>query len=159
MCSRASSGSGSASSTSRTGTRRTSSIVVFTEISIWNTYSFLRIFEGRQGDDYLTYVSLLVGPFLLLLAVNALLQDEDRDGVVDRSEFASRMRPSFFLMGLFVALHLLPGYRDDDGELAIVRLPALALVWSIAFFRRDWLIYGLGVVWVVGLVRRIQLGL
>jgi hypothetical protein len=132
-------------------------VVVFTEIAIWNIYTFLGVFRAEQDPGYLGYLTLLFAPFLFLLSVNSLLQEDDANGIVDRAEFASRMRVSFALMGGFVALHLLPRFRADDGEL-IFRLPALTIIALISWLQKDWLVYLLGVVWVLSLVRRVQLG-
>ncbi len=131
-------------------------IVVFTEIAIWNIFSFLDVFRGEADSTYLRYLAILFAPFLLLLSVNALLKDESGDGLVDREEFAERMRLSFALMGGFIALHLLPQYRADDGEF-LFRLPALAIVLAVAWLRKESLIYLLGVVWLVSLFHRIDL--
>jgi hypothetical protein len=131
-------------------------VVVFTEIAIWNIFNFLDVFRGKSASSYLTYLALLLAPFLFLLSVNALLEEEDRDGLVDREEFASRMRLSYALMACFVALHLLPMYRADDGEL-IFRLPALVIVVAISWLRKEWLVYLLGAVWLLSLLRRIEI--
>ena len=131
-------------------------IVVFTEIAIWNIFNFLEVFRGEEDPSYLTYLALLFAPFLFLLSVNALLREDDRDGLVDRDEFASRMRPSFALMGGFITLHLLPMYRADDGEY-LYRLPALAIIIAISWLRRESLIYLLGVVWALSLTHRLGL--
>jgi len=131
-------------------------VVVFTETAIWNIFRFLDVFRAGDRQGYFTYLLLLLAPFLFLLAVNALLREEDGDGLVDREEFASRMRVSYALMGGYVALHLIPPYRPDGAEL-VFRLMALAIVLAIAWLRKEGLIYLLGVVWLASLCRRLFL--
>ena len=129
-------------------------IVVFTEIAIWNIYNFLAVFRLDPEPSYTTYLRVLVTPFLFLLGVNALLREDDADGLVDRSEFASRMRLSYALMACFVGAHLLQRFQGDD-EQTLFRLPAFLVMVAIAWFRKDWLVYLLAAIWIASLVWRL----
>lgn len=129
-------------------------VVMFTEVAIWNIYTFLEVFTQRTTHPYVSYLADLSAPMTFMLAVNALLPKEDEDHEVNPQEFASRIRPAYFFMGTFVALHLLPQFRSDDGELWI-RLPAILLLFATSWFRKNWLIYVLGATWAVGLVYRV----
>ena len=129
-------------------------VVVFTEIAIWNIYNFLAVFRLDPEPSYTSYLAVLSTPFLFLLGVNALLREDDNDGLVDRSEFASRMRLSYALMACFVAIHLLQRYSAEADE-TLFRLPAFAVMVAIAWFRKDWLVYGLAAIWIASLVWRL----
>ncbi|MBW2463782.1 MAG: hypothetical protein JRH11_19180, partial [Deltaproteobacteria bacterium] len=100
----------------------------------------------------------LSGPFLLLLAVNSLVKDDNHDGIVDKEEFHTRMRLTYSFMAGFVALHLLPQFRNDDGNL-LIRLPAIAVLLAIAVFRKDWMVYVLGVIWFASFLKHVLVGL
>lgn len=131
-------------------------IVVFTEIAVWNVYGFLDVFTREPRQDYVQYLVALTPPFLLLLAVNALDRDGE-DGESKSESFRKRMRLAYFFMGGFILLHLLPWFRVDTGEYG-VRGAAIALLFAAGWLRRDALVYAIGVVWLISLVRRIQLG-
>lgn len=132
-------------------------IVVFTEIAVWNIYTFLGVFTRHDSHSYMTYLGLLSAPFLFLLAVNALLVGEDDDGLVDRTEFRSRMPLSYFFMGCYVALHLTPLLSDGD-EFRPVRIVALCMLFGVAGMRKEWMVYPLGVLWLGTLAIRIHSG-
>ena len=129
-------------------------IVVFTEIAIWNIYTFLDVFAERPTHSYLSYLIDLTLPFTLLLSVNALVKDDNGDGLVDPEEFARRMGLSYFLCGCFIGLHLLPQFRIDEG-LWQTQLPAIGVAFATAYFKKNWLVYLLGAIWVVSIVQRV----
>lgn len=126
-------------------------VIAFTEVAVSNIYSFLEIFTARDDHSYLSYLLDLSGPFLLLLAVNALVKDDNHDGIVDRDEFHGRMRLTYGFMAAFVAHHLIPGFRADDGILWL-RLPAIVVMLAIAITRKEWIVYVLGLIWLVGFI-------
>ena len=131
-------------------------VIAFTETSIWNIYNFFELFTQRESNSYPDYLLALAGPLLLLLAVNGLIKDDNDNDIVDRDEFMRRIRRTYLLMGCFVVLHLLPGFQYD-GSIPLRVAGAIAL-FATAIFRKDWLVYFVGFVWVVGLVQRIAAG-
>jgi hypothetical protein len=130
-------------------------IVVFTEVAVWNIYTFLDVISREESHSYLSYLGLLAAPFLFMLSVNALLDGERRGGLVDREEFRSRMRLSYFFMGCFVALHFVPLFSSDDG-LNRPRVAAAGILFLVAWLNQERLVYLLGVVWLATLVVRVQ---
>lgn len=130
-------------------------VVVFTEIAVWNIYTFLDVISREPSHSYLSYLGLLAPPFLLMLSVNALLAGEGASGLVDRVEFRNRMRLSYFFMGCFVMFHFVPIFGQDDG-LNPPRVAASAILFLAAWLKRERLVYLLGVIWLVGLAMRIR---
>ena len=130
-------------------------IVVFTEIAIWNIYTFLDVISRDESHSYLAYLGLLAAPFLFMLSVNALLAGEGTDGIVDREEFGSRIRLSYFFMGCFVLFHFAPVFGPDDG-LNGPRVIAAVVLFLVAWRREERLVYLLGVVWLISLAVRIN---
>jgi hypothetical protein len=130
-------------------------IVVFTEIAVWNIYTFLDVISREASHSYPSYLGLLAAPFLFMLSINALLAGEEAGGLVDRAEFQSRMRLSYFFMGCFLALHFLPLFGPDDG-LSLPRVAAGVILFLIAGLQKERLVYLLGVVWLVSLVIRVH---
>lgn len=129
-------------------------IVAFTETAIQNIYHFLAIFTARPDHSYASYLLDLAGPFLFLLAASALSRNDDRDGVVDREEFRARIPSAYAFMSAFVALHLLPQFRADAGNLTL-RVPMILLLIGVAVTKKEPLIYLVGTLWLVGLVMRL----
>jgi hypothetical protein len=129
-------------------------VVAFTETAIQNIYHHLEIFNKHKDHSYGSYLLGLAGPFFLLLAANSLSKDDDRDGVIDREEFRARLPSTYAFMGAFVALHLLPKFRTDDGKFAL-RIPIIVLLFGIAVTKKEWPIYVVGLLWLVGLVMRL----
>ncbi|RLB53107.1 MAG: hypothetical protein DRJ42_12850 [Deltaproteobacteria bacterium] len=113
---------------------------------------------AREDHSYVSYLLDLSGPFLLLLAVNSLVKDDNHDGIVDRNEFHTRMRLTYSFMAAFVALHLLPQFRNDDGNF-LIRVPAILVLAAIAIFRKDWMVYVLGVIWLISFLKHVLIGL
>lgn len=130
-------------------------VVVFTEIAVWNIYTFLDVISRESSHTYLSYLGLLGAPFLFMLSVNALLAEEGADGLVDREEFRSRVRLSYFFMGCFVLFHFHPVFASDDG-LSGPRIVAAIVLFLVAWLKKERLVYLLGVVWLVSLVLRIR---
>lgn len=129
-------------------------IVVFTEVAVWNIYTFLDVFTRLDTHTYAHYLQLLAPPFVFLLSVNALLVDEDHDGLVDPQEFRDRIRLSYFLMGCFVGLHFMPWLNPDD-DLSWVRAAAVAVLFVIAWRRDERLVYLLTLIWAIGVGHRL----
>ena len=136
-------------------------VIVFTEVAVWNIYGFLDVFNQRAAHSYISYLADLSAPLLLLLAVNSLVREEADGGgesvgkvrVITAEGFADRIRSTYFFMGCFVALHLLPQFRADDGSLW-VRLPAIVILFAIAWSKKTWLVYVLGAVWIFSFASR-----
>ena len=129
-------------------------VVVFTEIAVWNIYTFLDVISRDESHSYLSYLGLLAAPFLFMLSVNALLAGEGTDGLVDREEFGRRMRLSYFFMGCFVMFHFVPLFGPNDG-LNGPRIAASTVLFLVAWLKKERLVYLLGVVWLVSLVIRV----
>lgn len=125
-------------------------IVVFTEVAVWNIFGFLDVISRQEDHTYLSYVAVLSAPFTLLLSVNALLAGERRGGVVDPIEFAARMRLSYFFMGCFIALHFLPLFRLHEG-FDIPRFVSAAIMFGVAATAHDRAVYVMGVFWIATL--------
>lgn len=129
-------------------------IVAFTETAVQNIYHYLEIFTKSQDRSYGSYLLALAGPFLFLLSANALSQDANHRGSVDPEEFRVRIPPAYAFMSAFVALHLLPQFRSDDANFAL-RVPLVLLLIAVAITKKESLIYLIGVLWLVGLVKRL----
>ena len=130
-------------------------VVAFTETAIQNIYHYLEIFTARDDRSYAAYLLALTGPFLFLLSANSLSSDANRDGTIDREEFRARIPAAYAFMSAFVALHLLPQFRTDAGNLAL-RIPLILLLIAVAATKKESLIYVIGLFWLVGLVKRLS---
>lgn len=129
-------------------------VVAFTETAIQNIYHYLQIFTVRDDHSYAAYLLALAGPLLFLLSANALSEDINPGGTIDRDEFRARVPAAYAFMGAFVALHLLPRFRTDSGHFAL-RIPLILLLIAVAATKKESLVYLVGVLWLVGLVMRL----
>ena len=135
---------------------------------------FLLFLDGFLGSaSWFPYFLLAVGIFFTLFFIHigfdfgdwqsiGQLARNDQVGpaveaFLDRDEFMQRIRRTYALMGCFVVLHLLPGFQLPDGSLYLRVAGAVAL-FSTAIFRKEWLVYVVGIVWLVGLVQRLVAG-
>jgi hypothetical protein len=128
-------------------------IVAFTETAVQNVYHYLPIFTARSDHSYGSYLLDLAGPFLFLLA-SASLSHGEHEEAFDRERFSARIPSAYAFMSAFVALHLLPQFRADTGNF-LLRVPLIALLIAVAITRKAWLIYVVGLAWLVGLSLRL----
>ncbi|MGB5238056.1 MAG: hypothetical protein WBM43_03420 [Flavobacteriaceae bacterium] len=126
--------------------------VVFIEIAIWNVYLFLFIAKDLESVNYFEYWIFLLQPILFLLLVHALTPDPE----VKNTEgyFRKRMPVVFSLMGIYIASHMIPGLDTMDDMVSIPRLFAVAICIGIAISRKVYLVYLMGVLWLVSLFLR-----
>ena len=126
--------------------------VVFIEIAIWNVYIFLFIAKDIAAVNYLQYWIFLLQPILFLLLVHALTPDPEVKNTEDY--FKKRMPVVFGLMGIYIASHMIPGLDSMLEIINIPRLIAVVLCVSIAISRKVYLVYLMGVLWLVSLFLR-----
>jgi hypothetical protein len=126
--------------------------VVFIEIAIWNVYLFFLISEDLSEVNYFEYWLFLIQPILFLILVHALTPDPG----TKKTEvyFKKRMPVVFGLMGIYIASHLIPGL-DSAEMFSIPRLVAIALCVGIALSRKVYLVYLMGILWVISLILRV----
>jgi hypothetical protein len=127
------------------------STVVFTEIAIWNVYLFLSFADEISTVSYFKYWLFLLQPILFLLMVHALTPDPEIKNT--EGYFRKRMPVVFGLMALYIGSHLIPGLDKVD-TLILPRLAVIALSLGIALSRKVFLVYLLGVLWLISLVLR-----
>ena len=125
--------------------------VVFIEIAIWNVYLFFIISNDIASVNYFQYWVFLLQPILFLILVHALTPDRD---IKDTEQyFRKRMPVVFGLMGIYIASHLIPGL-DTQEIINIPRIIAVAICLGIALSRKVFLVYLLGVFWLISLYLR-----
>ena len=126
--------------------------IVFIEIAIWNVYLFFIISKDIASLNYFQYWLFLLQPILFLILVHALTPDPE----VKETElyFKKRMPVVFSLMGLYIGSHMIPGLDTVD-QINIARLVAVTICFAIAVSRKVFLVYLLGVFWLISLLLRI----
>lgn len=125
--------------------------VVFIEVAIWNVYLFFVMSEDIAAANYFQYWVFLLQPILFLILVHALTPDRD----VKDTEFyfKKRMPVVFGLMAIYIASHMIEG-MDTFDKIHIARLFAVGICASIALSRKVFLVYLMGVLWIISLFLR-----
>ncbi len=127
------------------------STVVFTEIAIWNVYLFLSFSQEISTANYFQYWTFLLQPILFLLMVHALTPDPETKNT--EAYFRKRMPVVFGLMTLYIGSHLIPGL-DSAEKHFLPRLAIIIVALSIALSRKVFLVYLLGLLWLISLFFR-----
>ena len=121
-------------------------VLVFTEVAIWNVYIYLDFANELIGISYRNYWMYLVQPITFLLVVHALIPDKDE--MVTEASFRKRMPLVFGFMALYIGIHLVPRVAGVE-SLNIQRLIAVLVCVVLAISRKPSLVYGLLVFWIV----------
>jgi len=126
--------------------------IMFTEVAVWNIYSYLDFLESLGSVDYFQYWMYLVQPMIFLLIVSALTPEpEIRD---TEQYFKQRMPLVFGLMAVFVLTHTIAGLGFSQ-PLTFTRLIIIAVCATIAVTRSVALIYVLVPIWLTIIVLRV----
>ncbi len=113
--------------------------LVFTEVAVWDVYTYLEVVSNLEGVSYRQYWSYLIKPILFLLTVSALTPESDQQDT--EGYFKQRLSLVYGLMAVFIASHSIT-YR---------RIIAIILCLAIAVSKKLWLIYVVAVVWLLEL--------
>ena len=125
--------------------------IMFTEIAIWNVYSYMYIIKDIVDIAYFSYWIHLLQPLLFLLTVNALtpeLENKDTKGY-----FEKRISLIFLLMAGFIACHFIPGFGHDQ-SLDIPRIIGVGLCIVVAILRKPFWVYLMSGIWLISLLVR-----
>ena len=122
---------------------------ILTEIAIWNIFISMDYLEIYPSVTYHQYWLFLLQPILFLILVHAFTPDkENRD---TEGYFRMRMRLVFLLLGIYIGSHLIPTLSANK-DIQITRIGAMIICLAIAFSRKIWLVYLLGIYWLVSFV-------
>ncbi len=127
--------------------------LLFTEVAVYNVYSYLEVIQDMVGAGYLKYWSFLIQPILFLLAVNALTPESDNKDT--EGYFTQRISIVYGLMAAFIFTHFLSGIGTGL-PVTFARVAAIVLCLAIAVTRKKWLIYVTIAIWFLSLLGRIQ---
>ncbi len=121
--------------------------IILTEVAVYNIFIYIDLVNQLAGQSYLSYLSFLIPPFLFLMVTNIFTPDQ---GTNTRTYFDERLSLICSIAAIFVASHF---FYDLKG-LNYIRVIMILLLILLAVFRKKWLIYVLGGVWLVGFVLR-----
>jgi hypothetical protein len=125
--------------------------IIFTELAIWNVYSYMYIIKDVQEIGYFNYWIHLLQPLLFLLTVNALTPgSEDKDIEV---YFKKRISLVFLLMAGFLSCHYIPGFGLAQ-SMDIPRIIGITLCLIVAVLKKPIWVYPMTIIWVGSLVVR-----
>ncbi|MBK8289863.1 MAG: hypothetical protein IPK96_01850 [Flammeovirgaceae bacterium] len=122
--------------------------IILTETALYNVFIYIDLIGDMTGLSYLGYLSMLVAPFLFLLATHAFTPDKE----ANTREYFDEQIPVFFtLMALFVASHFTYVFVEP-APTKFIRIVAIGLLLLIAFTRKIWPLYVVSLIWAASLL-------
>ena len=103
--------------------------LVFTEVAIYNVFIYVEILDDLVGQPYIYYLLFILPPFLYILMVNVFTPEKDAN---TKTHFKKSAPIFLSLMAAFSVLFIA----------------------TTAIYRKQWMIYGLIIMWFVLLITR-----
>ena len=124
--------------------------IILTEVAIYNVVIYIDLVNILPEQTYFRYLTFLLPPILFLMVVNVFTPDE---GSNTEAYFTKNVRLIFTLTTLFVASHFL--YTFEETQLTVyIRILILCLLAAVVIFRKQWLMYLVGIFWLIGLFNK-----
>lgn len=124
--------------------------IILTEVAIYNVVIYIDLVNILPQQTYYMYLSYLLPPILFLMVVNVFTPDE---GSKTAEYFNNNIRLMFILIAFFVASHFLYSFDEHQGQ-QYLRIIFVLLLLAIVIFKKQWLMYLVAVLWVVGLLSK-----
>ncbi len=125
--------------------------IILTETALYNVYIYIQVVDQLQGLTYLSYLGMLVPPFLFLIATHAFTPEKG----VDTKEYFMDTMPVFFtLMALFIGSHFFYDLKEP-AIYTIIRAVAIFALIAMGFLRKIWIVYVLGMIWLLSLLVKV----
>ncbi|MDZ7647852.1 MAG: hypothetical protein U5K54_12080 [Cytophagales bacterium] len=107
--------------------------IILTETALYNVFIYIDLIDDMMGLDYLGYLSMLVAPFLFLIATNAFTPDKEAN---TREYFEEQIPVFFTLMALFVASHFTYVFIEP-APTKFVRIVAIRVAFVNRIYKKD----------------------
>ncbi len=124
--------------------------LVLTEVAIYNVVIYVDLVQAFPHQTYFTYLASMVPPILFLMVVHVFTPDE---GTQTKAYLFENAQLIFTLMALFVASHYFYTFEENAG-ITYQRALFILLLLATAYFRKEWMMYLLASLWVIGLLMR-----
>jgi hypothetical protein len=124
--------------------------LMITEVAIYNVFIYIQVIEEFKEQNYLSYLSYLVSPFLFYLTTQVFTPDP---GVNTKEYFIKRMPLFCSLLALLVGSHFIYELVESTNAV-ILRLVFIVLIIFIGFSRKPQFTYLLLAFWAVSLFIR-----
>jgi hypothetical protein len=124
--------------------------LVMTEIAIYNVFIYQRLINQFTGQNYLTYLTFLISPFLFFLVTNIFTPEP---GDKTKEHFIKRMPLFYSLIALLVASNFI--YMLEESIYAnVTRIIFILVLLSAGFTRKIWLTYVVVLMWMISFIIR-----
>ena len=118
--------------------------IILTETAIYNVFVYGNLINQLAGQNYSSYLSYLLPPFLFMLTTNIFTPDQDSD----TEEYFMKNMPVFLtIFSLFIASHFLYEFGESTPTI-IVRVVGGILVFIAGVSRKKWIFYTFCTLWV-----------
>ena len=124
--------------------------LVLTEVAIYNVVIYVDLVQAFPHQTYFAYLASMVPPILFLMVVNVFTPDE---GTQTKAYLFENARLIFSLMAVFVASHYFYPF-EEKASTVFQRGLFIFFLLTTAYFRKEWMMYLLAALWLVGLLQR-----
>lgn len=124
--------------------------LVLTELAIYNVFIYSRLLDKLAGLSYLSYLTLLISPFLFFLVAHVFTPEAGKN---TKDHFIKRMPLFFNLIALLTACNYIYGL-EESRYVNFSRLIFIVILVLCGFTRKIWLTYVLIIMWVLSFLIR-----
>ena len=124
--------------------------IILTEIAVYNVFIYYNLLVQLPGENYFTYLSFLLPPFLFILTTNAFTPEKDAN---TKEHFDKRMPIFFTLLAMLTLSHFIYKYEESIFT-HITRLLVVGILIIVGFTRKIWLVYIIALLWLISFIFR-----
>lgn len=124
--------------------------IILTEVAIYNVVIYVDLVNSFPDQTYFQYLGYLLPPILFMIVVNVFTPNE---GSITKDYFMENVSLIFVLMAIFISSHFFYSFDGPDNQ-KYIRVLFVFLFLATAYFRKQWMMYLIGVLWLFSLLLR-----
>ena len=124
--------------------------IILTEVTVYNVFIYIDLLDQLPGQNYFTYLTFLIPPFLFILTTNAFTPDKEAN---TKEHFVKRMPTFFSLLALYILSHFIFTF-EESFYIHIIRLVLVLILIIGGFTRKIWLVYLIALFWLFSFIVR-----
>ena len=128
--------------------------VILTEIAVYNVFIYFNLLVQLPGQNYFTYLSYLLPPFLFILTTSAFTPEKEAK---TKEHFIKRMPIFFTSLAMLILSHFFFQYGESI-YVHIGRLLIVVILIIVGFTRKIWPVYIIAFIWLISFLFRGNVG-
>ncbi len=129
--------------------------IILTEVAVYNVVIYVDLVNAFPQQTYAQYLGYLLPPILFMIVVNVFTPNP---GSRTEDYFTKNLSLIFVLMAIFIGSHYLYNF-DEPNRVVIQRAGFILLFLLTAYFKKQWMMYLIAVLWLIGLFFKGQMPL